>query len=178
MSDGIHWPQTIAVLSALTVVQAAILDQFWLGGRLRVDILLLVVVSVGLTASVRDATVLGFVIGVFVDLFRFSPFGLHALIFCLAGWTLANNGARLLQIGPVFRLLQSTVAGLLTTVATWVAAGVFGQRPPPFGYDTWIEVGLVSVVGGVALWPIGRLTQLMVVGGPTRRTPQAEVVRA
>ena len=174
MSDGIHWPQTVAVLSALTVVQAAILDQFWLGGRLRVDILLLVVVR--LTASVRDATVLGFVIGVFVDLFRFSPFGLHALIFCLAGWTLANNGARMLQIGPVFRLLQSTVAVLLTTVATWVAAGVFGQRPPPFGYDTWIEVGLV--VGGVALWPIGRLTQLMVVGGPTRRTPQAEVVRA
>ena len=178
MSDRVHWPQTLALLSALTIVQAAILDQFWLGGRLRIDVLLLVVVSVGLSASVRDAMVLGFVIGLFVDLFRFGPFGLHALIFCLAGWVLANNSARMLQIGPGFRLAQGTVAVFLTTVATWVAAGVFGQRPPPFGNTTLIELGLVSLIGGVLLLPLSRLTRWMIDVNAPRRTPSAEVVRA
>lgn len=176
MSAGIRWPQTIAALSALTIVQAAIFDQFWLAGRVRVDLLLLVVVSVGLSASVRDAMVVGFVVGLFVDLFRFGPFGLHALIFCLAGWALASNGVRMLQVGPGFRLAQGTVAVLLTTAATWTAAAVFGQRPPPFGNQSLVDIALISLIGGALLWPVGRVANGMLVAGQ-RRTPTSEVVR-
>ena len=176
MTDGIRWPQTIAVLAALSVLQAAVFDQFLFAGRIRVDALLLVVVSVGLSASVRDATVLGFVCGLFVDLLRFGPFGLHALIFCLAGWALASNGSRMLQIGAGFRLAQGSVAVLLVTAATWTTAAVFGQRPPAFGNASLIAVGLTAVLGGVLLWPIGRLTSTMAVAA-TRRTQSSDVVR-
>lgn len=176
MKSGIRWPQTIAILSALSVVQAAVFDQFWLAGRIRIDGLLLVVVSVGWAASARDAAVFGFVAGLFVDLFRFAPFGLHALIFCLAGWALAVNAERMLQIGAGFRLVRGVVAVLLTTAATWVAAAVFGQRPSVLGNEPLLTLGLTAVVGGVLLLPIGRLTSMMVSSSP-RRTPTSDVVR-
>lgn len=178
MSGRTRWPQTLAILTALTVAQVAVFDQFWIADRVRIDLLLLVVVSVGLRAEVRQATVLGFVIGLFVDLFRFGPFGLHALIFCLAAWALANNGARMLQVGPAFRLAQAAVAVLLVTAATWTTAAVFGQRPPEFGNESLINIGLTALVGGVLLTPIDWVTSKMVATSPSAsRTPRPDLVR-
>lgn len=176
MRGGIRWPQTIAVLSALSIVQAAVFDQFWLIGRIRIDVLLLLMVSLSWTTASRDAAVLGFVIGLFVDLLRFGPFGMHALIFCLAGWVLANSGERMLQVGAGFRLARGAVAVLFTTTATWVAAAVFGQRPSALGNDPLLTLGLTAVVGAVLLLPVGRLTSMMTEAGP-RRTPTSDVVR-
>jgi rod shape-determining protein MreD len=176
MKGGIRWPQTVAILSALSILQAAVLDQFWLGGRVRIDLLLLVVVSVGWSASARDAALFGFVTGLFVDLLRFGPFGLHALIFCLAGWALANNGARMLQVGAGFRAIRGMAAVLLLTAATWVAGAVFGQRPSALGDGPLLTLGLVALVGGLVLLPIERLAAVMVPSAP-RRTPTADVVR-
>lgn len=177
MSRGIRWPQTIAVLAALSILQAGIFDQFWIGGRVRIDLLLLLVVNIGLTIDIRRATVLGFVVGLGVDLFRFSPFGLHAMIFCLAAWVLANNGARMLQVGPGFRLAQATIAVLVVTAATWTTAAVFGQRPPPFGNESLIDVGLTAVVGGVLLGAFGRLTAVLVPSEPGARSASGDLVR-
>ncbi len=178
MTSGIRWPQTIALLAGLSVMQVGVFDQFWIGGRVRIDLLLLLVVSVGLTVDIRDATKLGFVIGLVVDLFRFGPFGLHALIFCLAGWALANNGARMLQVGPGFRVAQGTLAVLLVTAATWTTAAVFGQRPPAFGNDSLIDIGLAAIVGGVLLGAFGPLTATLVPSSPGNRTPRGDLVRA
>lgn len=174
---GTRWPQTLAILVVLSVVQVAVFDQFWIGGRVRIDLLLLVVVSLGLQAEVRQVTLLGFVVGLFVDVFRFGPFGLHALIFCLAAWVLANNGARMLQVGPAFRLAQGSVAVLLVTAATWTTAAVFGQRPPAFGNDSLISIGLTAVVGGVLLTPINWFTRPMLSVSTSSRVPRTDLVR-
>jgi len=163
----------------MSVVQIGVFDQFWIGGRVRIDLLLLAVVSVGLQTDVRQATLLGFVIGLFVDVFRFGPFGMHALIFCLAGWVLANNGARMLQVGAAFRIAQGTIAVLLVTAATWSAAAVFGQRPPAFGNDSLLSIGLTAVAGGLLLAPIDLITRRMIdAGSATSRVPRTDLVRA
>lgn len=180
MTRTIAWVPAVAVLSGLSVVQVAIFDQFWIGGRVRIDLLLLAVVSIGLRADARSAALLGFAAGLFVDLFRFGPFGLHALIFCLAAWTLANNDARMLQVGAGFRFAQGTFAVLLTVAATWTTAAVFGQRPPPFGNESLVAVGLSALVGAAVLPLVDRATATML---PARRTqaprvPRADVVRA
>ncbi len=177
MKSGVRWPQTIAVLAALSIVQSAVFDQFWFAGRVRVDLLLLLVVSIGSTSNPRDAAVLGFVTGLFVDLFRFGPFGLHALIFCLAGWVLANNGARMLQVGAGFRLAQGAVSVLLVTAATWTGAAVFGQRPPAFGNESMISIGLTAIVGALLLGTIGRVVSHMV-PADQRRPSRSDMVRA
>lgn len=174
-----QWTTTFAILAALSVVQVGVFDQVWIGGRVRIDLMLLAVVSIGLRAEVRQATVLGFVIGLFVDLFRFGPFGLHALIFCLAGWVLASNGTRMLQVGAVFRLLQGAFAVLIVTAATWTTAAVFGQRPPAFGNESLISIGLTALVGGVLLTPMEAITRRMVASGNTSsRVPRTDLVRA
>lgn len=174
-----QWPKTLAILAGLSVLQVAVFDQFWIGGRIRIDLLLLAVVSIGLRAEVRQATLLGFVVGLFVDVFRFGPFGLHALIFCLAGWVLANNGVRMLQVGAAFRMIQGAIAVLLVTTATWTAAAVFGQRPPAFGNDSLISIVLTALVGGALLAPIDMITRRMVEGAPTSsRVPRTDLVRA
>lgn len=179
MKRGVLWPQSLAILSGLSVVQAAVFDQFWIGGRIRIDLMLLAVVSIGLRADVRSATILGFVSGLFVDVLRFGPFGLHALIFCLAAWVLANNGAKMLQVGPLFRLAQGSLAVLLATTATWTAAAVFGQRPPAFGNDSLVSIGLTAVVGGVLLIPTDRLTKHMATAAQavSSRVPRSDLVR-
>lgn len=176
MKSGVRWPQTIAVLTALSILQAAVFDQFWLGGRVRIDLLLLVVVSAGATSGSRDAALLGFVTGLMVDLLRFGPFGLHALIFCLAAWVLANNGARMLQVGPGFRLAQGAVSVLLVTAATWTAAAVFGQRPPTFGNEAIISLALTAVVGALLLGVVGRAVAHMV-PSDQRRPSRSDLVR-
>ena len=177
MKSGVHWPQTIAVLAALSIVQSAVFDQFWFAGRVRIDLLLLLVVSIGSTSSPRDAALVGFVAGLVVDLMRFGPFGLHALVFCLAGWVLANNGVRMLQVGAGFRLAQGAVSVLLVTAATWTAAAVFGQRPPAFGNEAMISIALTAVVGALLLGPIGRLASHMV-PADQRRPSRPDTVRA
>lgn len=172
------WAKSLAILAALSVVQVAVFDQFWIGGRVRIDLLLLTVVSVGLQAEVRQAALLGFVIGLFVDVFRFGPFGLHALIFCLAAWVLANNGARMLQVGAVFRIGQGTIAVLLVTAATWSAAAVFGQRPPAFGNESLLSVALTALAGGLLLAPVDAITRRMVGSGSApQRVPRADLIR-
>ena len=177
-ASRIPWAKSLAILAALSVVQVAVFDQFWIGGRVRIDLLLLAVVSVGLQAEVRQATLLGFVIGLFVDVFRFGPFGLHALIFCLAAWMLANNGARMLQVGAAFRIAQGTIAVVLVIAATWSAAAVFGQRPPAFGNDSLISVALTAVAGGLLLAPIDAITRRMIAAGPIPpRVPRSDAVR-
>ncbi len=174
-----QWPRTLAILAGLSVVQVSVFDQFWIAGRVRIDLLLLLVVSIGLRADVRQATLLGFVVGLFVDVFRFGPFGMHALIFCLAGWVLANNSARMLQVGPAFRLAQGTMAVLLVTAATWSGAAVFGQRPPAFGNESLISVGLTSLIGGVLLTPTDWVTRRMVaVSSVSSRVPRTDLVRS
>lgn len=174
-----NWPRTVAILAALSIIQVAAFDQVWIADRVRIDLMLLVVVSIGLRAEVRQATVLGFVIGLFVDVFRFGPFGMHALIFCLAGWALSNNGTRMLQVGAVFRLVQGVVAVLLVIAATWTTAAVFGQRPPEFGNESLISVALTAIVGGMLLRPIDWITNQMVDdAGPSKRVSRTDMIRA
>lgn len=172
------WLRSLAILAALSVVQVGVFDQFWIGGRVRIDVLLLAVVSIGLRADVRQATLLCFVVGIFVDMFRFGPFGMHSLIFCLAGWALANNGARMLQVGPLFRIAQGAIAVLLVTAATWTTAAVFGQRPPAFGNESLVGIVLTALVGGVLLMPIDVITRHMIdTGNAGPRVPRSDLVR-
>lgn len=179
MTRSISWPHSLAILSALSVVQVAVFDQFWIGGRVRIDLMLLAVVSIGLRTDGRSGAVLGFFTGLFVDVFRFGPFGLHALIFCLVAWALANNDARMLQVGAAFRFAQGTIAVLFTIAATWTAAAVFGQRPPPFGNASLVSVGLTALVGAAVLPLVDVATRHMVAprSVATSRAARADVVR-
>lgn len=177
MSGRIRWAHVVVVLTAASVLQTGIFDQTSLFGRIRIDLLILVMLGIGFATDQRTAALLGFVTGLTVDLFRFGPFGLHALLFCLAGWLLATGRDRMLQAGSSFRTVQGAIAAATITGATWIGAAVFGQTPPPFDNETLLDLLLIAIVGGLFVHPADRIGQWMVISRISRGIPRKDMVR-
>ena len=132
----IRWPLALAVMLVTVLVQASGFDQVAMPGNSRLDLPLLLLVGIGLVGSANTAALAGFVLGLMVDLFQFGPFGIHALVYCLAAWTLVNARVRVLEAGASFRTVQGAGAVVVVTALTWFVGGVFGQDPPAL--DQWL----------------------------------------
>jgi rod shape-determining protein MreD len=172
----IRWNHVVVVLTAASVLQTAIFDQVLLADRVRVDLLLLIVLGVGHAADRRSAVLLGFVTGLAIDLFRTGPFGLHALLYCLAGWVLVQARERMLMAGTSYQLVQGAIAAAVLTAAVWTAAAVFGQSSPPFTSDTLTQLAWIGLVGGLLVKPADRVAAWML---DARRgaAPRSDLVR-
>ena len=150
---GVRWERALPILSLVVLVQVTILDQQWLLGRARVDLAVILVVGMAACAGAEDAARLGFIVGLMVDFFQFGPFGLNALVLSLVAWSLAVAKVRMLQPGALFHSVQSAVAVVLATVATWTAGAVFGLTPPPLDFDVLIAMGLVALAAASLVHP-------------------------
>ncbi len=129
--SGIRWVYALLAIATATVAQAVIFDQLiFVGGRVRLDAPLLLVVGLGFVARTEDAALLAFITGLMVDLFQFGPFGLHALVYTLAVWSIGVVRVRLLQPGTSFRVVQGALAVMVVTSLSWLVGAVFGQDPP------------------------------------------------
>ncbi len=162
-----RWAIAIPTMFAVTFVQVAVLDQALLGGQVRLDLPLYLVVAVGLSSRSSSAALAGFVLGVIVDLFQFGPFGIHAMIYCVAGWVLAESRERVLQEGVGFSVMQGTLATLAVTGLTWLLGSVFGQRPLALNQGPWrvlVNLAMIGLLGGMAVGPMTRLANMMSVG--------------
>jgi rod shape-determining protein MreD len=164
--SSIRWGYALLAIATAAVTQAVVFDQILLiGGRIRIDAPLLLIVGLGFVARTEDAALLAFVTGLMVDLFQFGPFGLHALVYTLAVWSIGVARVRLLQPGTSFRVVQGAAAVTLVTGLSWMLGSVFGQDPPG---GSRALVGLVgaALVGavfgaaatGVARWMIDETT--------------------
>lgn len=156
----IRWPLFLLVTLVVVIVQATGFDQMQLPGSSRLDLALLLVVGIGFAARPDEAAVQGFVLGLATDLFQFGPFGLHALVFCLVGWSLATLRIRVLEPGASFRTVQAAGAVAMVTALTWFAGGTFGQAAPPA--NQWpARLILAALCGAVLVHPATRLGSRM-----------------
>lgn len=164
--SGIRWGYAILAILTSAVAQAVVFDQALLfGDRVRLDGPLLLIVGLGFVARTHDAALLAFVTGLAVDLFQFSPFGLHALVYTLAVWSIGVARVRLLQPGTSFRVVQGALAVVMVTGLSWMVGAVFGQDPPAgrsaiVGLAGAGAAGAVfgSAMAGVARWMIDERT--------------------
>lgn len=159
----ISWGHALAVIGVTVLVQVANLDRLHLLGELRFDLPLFLLIGLGFAARSHNAAILGFVLGLAVDLFQFGPFGLHAFVFCLVAWSLAEARVRVLQDGASFRTVQGSVAAVVVTSVLWLAGSVFGQSPPPFSTRSVLLVFLTGLIGGIMVHPSTRVAQWMLV---------------
>ncbi len=162
MRPHISWPHAGAVIAAAVVLQVANFDRILLADRVRVDLPMLLLIGVGFAAPPATATALGFTLGLAVDLFHLGPFGLHALVYCLVAYSLAQAKLRALQPGRSFLTLQGMVAAAVVTAVIWLAGAVFGQSPPRFDLGNVGVLVAVAVIGGVAVHPATRLGGWMI----------------
>ena len=157
-----RWPIAIPVMFAIAIVQVAVFDQALLGGQVRLDLPLYLLVAIGLSSRSSSAALAGFTLGVIVDLFQFGPFGIHAMIYCLAGWVLAESRERVLQEGIGFSIMQGTLATLAVTGLTWLLGSVFGQRPLALNQGPWgvlVNLAIIGLLGGMAVQPMARVAR-------------------
>ncbi len=158
----IRWLHALAIIVVTIVVQVSVLDRYQLLDLVRIDLPLILIVSIGFVATPSDAAVLGFTTGLLLDTMQFGPFGLSALVYCLAAWLIVLARQRVLQAGASFRTAQGAAIVVLVTAATWAAGTVFGLRPPTFGLLSVGRLLLFGVVGAVLVHPLTRAASWMV----------------
>ena len=156
----IRWPLFLLVTVVVVIVQATVFDQIRLPVNSRLDLALLLVVGIGFAARTDEAAVQGFVLGLATDLFQFGPFGLHALVYCLVGWSLATLRIRVLEAGASFRTVQAVGAVAMITALTWFTGGTFGQAGPPA--NQWpARLIVAALCGAILVHPATRLGNKM-----------------
>lgn len=162
MNHLVSWRHALAVIVGVVLVQVANFDRILVFDRLRLDLPMLLLIGIGFAAPPSSAVVLGFVLGLAVDLFHLGPFGLHALVYGLVGYSLAQAKLRVLQPGRHFRTIQGMAAAAAVTAVIWLAGAVFGQSPPRFEVANVALLAATGVVGGIAVHPATRLGEWMI----------------
>lgn len=158
----VRWSPALAVILVAVMVQVTVFDRYQPLDSVRVDLPLVLVVGVGLVADAGDAAILGFVTGLLLDMMQFGPFGLTALVYCVAAWLIVLARLRLLQPGTSFRTVQGAAIVMLVTAATWGAGTVFGLRATSFGVGPLWRLAFAGLIGAVLVHPASRVANWMV----------------
>lgn len=108
------------------VLHTAVLPHFRLFG-VAADVLLLLSVSAGLTAGADRGAVTGFGAGLLADCFLQTPFGLAALAYCIAGWSVGRFQTRILHATWWIPALTTSVAAAAGTLLYVGLGAVVGQ---------------------------------------------------
>jgi rod shape-determining protein MreD len=131
--SGLRWGVTALVIITTVVVQVAVFDTIRPLGT-RVDLPLLLVLGVGFSARRSDAAAVGWCTGLLVDLHQLSPLGLSALVYAVAGWSLADSRLRVVEAGSLFRTVQGGLAALTISWVLWGAATLLCHGPGAVGW--------------------------------------------
>jgi rod shape-determining protein MreD len=147
-----RWGLASLVVVTVVVVQVAVFDAVLPLG-IRVDLPLLLVLGVALSARRADAAVLGWATGLLVDLHQLTPLALTALVYAVAAWSLADSRRRVVEAGVGFRTAQGALAAMGVGVVLWVGAALLGHGPGRGGWDLvgW-SLGL-ALSGAVGVHP-------------------------
>lgn len=151
MSDLRRGLTTLVALTAV-VVQVAVFDEIRPFG-LRIDLPLLLVLGVGLTGSRADAAVVGWATGLAVDLHQLGPLGLTALVYAVAGWSLADSRRRAVEPGPAFRTVQGVVGAVTINWVLWAGSVLLGGGQGRSGWSLLGRSIEVAVVGAIGVHP-------------------------
>ncbi len=139
--------KTALVLAVALVLQVSFVARFSLDGA-RIDLLLLVALSAAVAGGPDKGAVVGFAAGVTFDLVLATPFGLSALVYCVAGFVVGSFQGSVLRV-PWWMPMASVSIGSAAAVVLYALAGeVLGQSTlsgPPLA----TIVVLVAAINGL-----------------------------
>ena len=149
---ALRWGATALVIVTTVVVQVAVLDTVRPLG-IRVDLPLLLVLGTGFSSRRSDAAVVGWCTGLLVDLHQLGPLGLSALVYAVAGWSLADSRARVVEGSPLFRTVQGALAALTVSWLLWVATALVGQLGEPAHWSLLGWSAGLALSGAIGVHP-------------------------
>jgi rod shape-determining protein MreD len=160
------WFRLPALAILVVTVQTVIISQLHLLGA-SPDLVILCAVAGGLVGGPQRGTVAGFVFGVAYDLSLTTPFGLWALVLCVAGFSvgLTRNEAirdnRWLQTAIVFLGSGATVVAYAGVATVFGSEGIFTLRLVPTAL-------VIAVVNAVLTQPAVKVLRFTVLPGDRR----------
>lgn len=131
------------LILTVVIVQHAVLNSVQFVG-VHLDLPLLLVIVAGFTLGREGGAAVGFVVGLLVDSFLLTPFGLSAMVFSVVGYV-AGQTEKGSLIGPV--TINAALASLLS------AAGILAYEIASrlLGFGQLLRINLVKVVLVVAV---------------------------
>ncbi len=160
------WFRVPALAVVVVTVQTVVVSQIHLLGA-SPDLVVLCAVVAGLVGGPQRGTAAGFVIGFVYDLSLTTPFGLWALVLCVAGFVvgLSRNEAirdnRWLQVSIVFLASGAVIVGYAAVATVFGSEGIFTLRLIPTAL-------VVAVVNAALTAPALRVMRAVVLAGDRR----------
>lgn len=161
------WPLRVGLVSlTVLVIHLGIAPDARIGG-VAAELPIGLAIAAGLAGGVERGAVFGFVFGFVVDLFLFTPIGLSALVFGVAGWIAGHVFMDRIEESPLvaaFTIAAGTAVGLLVFVVLGLALGESSLREAPIGRIVLIA----SLMNGVAAFALMYMSHWMWAVDPLR----------
>ena len=137
MTRGVWLLRVVSVSVMILIVHVGIAPDIRISG-VAAELPIGFAIAAGLTGGVERGAIFGFIFGLMVDMFLFTPIGLSALVFGLVGWV----------SGHVFmdRIEESPI---MSALAIGVGTGI--------GLTAFVFIGIALGEGALAEAPITRI---------------------
>ena len=144
--------RVVLVALAVLVVHLGIAPDVRIGG-VAAELPIGLAIAAGLTGGVERGATFGFLFGFVVDLFLFTPIGLSALIFGVAGWIAGHVFMDRIEESPLVAAVTigiGTAVGLGCFVAVGIGLGEAALQEAPIGRILLVS-SLMNAVAAFAL---------------------------
>ncbi len=118
--------KTALVLVTALILQVSLVARFSLDGA-RGDLLLLVTVSAAVAYGPEKGAIVGFAAGLAFDLVVDTPFGLSALVYCVAGFGVGLFQGSVLRVAWWMPVASVTVGSAAAVVLYGLLAAMLGE---------------------------------------------------
>ncbi len=145
-------------------LQVAGFDRLQLFGLATLFVPLWLVVAIGGRLPATNATVAGFIIGLFVDLLSPALFGRYAFALAIVGAASAFAGSHLRSWGRNRGAIGSAVVVAVATIWLWGFSALVGEVFPLLSGQTIAGLALSSMVSILFVRPGGVLDRLCIAG--------------
>ena len=149
MIRAILW--ALGILGILLLLQTTLLSYLVVAGT-KPDILLVVFVVLATLNGSFTSQIVGFLLGLALDMVSLAPLGFHAFLFSLAGYLFGLGKGKVYFDPLVMPALLGFLATAFYTVTGFLVSFVFRLGQP---WNSWFHVGLLfQLVLNILLTPL------------------------
>ena len=149
MIRSIVW--ALGILGVLLLLQTTLLSYVVVAGT-KPDVLLVVFVILATINGSFASQIVGFILGLIIDMVSLAPLGFHAFIFSLAGYIFGLGRGKVYFDPLVMPALLGFLATIYYTITGFLLSFVFRLGYP---WNSWFHMGLVfQMVLNILLTPL------------------------
>jgi rod shape-determining protein MreD len=141
----------LGILGLLLLLQTTLFSYLVIAGT-KPDVLLVVFVILATLNGSFNSQIVGFILGLAVDMVSLTPLGFHAFLFSLAGYLFGLGSGKIYFDPLLMPALLGFVATAYYTIAGFLLSFIFRLGDP---WSSWFHMGLVfQLILNILLTPL------------------------